>query len=178
MKTIATLILAGSVIALAGCSQQDPNKREAGKWKNEVELETLKLTGVPAEYKAQAAQLEAQAKQQFASQVGLLNAEECLSKEGAAKENIAEEIAQGMTGSPGANCKFDKNSVANGKIELVGKCSMQGKEMNVSVTGTTTPKKVDAVMAINAEASGSGATLQPGMEMKMKVSRTQIGSCG
>jgi hypothetical protein len=176
MKTIATLIIAGSVIALAGCSKQDPNKREAGKWKNEIQLESLKLSGLPAQFQAQGAQLETKLKEQFSSQMGKLNTEECLLKDAAVKENVAEDITKGMTGT-GANCKFDKNSVANGKIELAGKCNMMGKDMNIAINGTVTPKKVDAVMALSADASGSGMALQPGMDIKIKVSQTQIGSC-
>ncbi len=175
MKNYATLILTASLITLAGCSSQDPNKREAGKWQNKMELESVKLSGLPKGMEAQGAQLESQMKQQFAAQFSGMNQEECLSKDAAAKENIGQDITKGMSG--GADCKFDKNSVANGKLDVAGNCTAGGKTMKIAVTGNVTPKKVDAVLSLNADPSGSGLAMQPGLDIKMKVTQTHSGAC-
>jgi hypothetical protein len=176
MKNLATLMITGSLLILAGCSKQDPNKREAGKWENKMELESLKFTGVPAAMQAQATQAEGQMKQQFASQMASMGREECLSAEAVAKENIGEDITKGMSGQ--GNCKFDPgNGVKDGKLSVVGDCSVMGKSMKVAVNGTINPKKVDAVMSLSAAPSGSGAMAQPGLEMKMKVTQTHMGAC-
>lgn len=176
MRNLATLILTGSLLILAGCSKQDTDKREAGKWQNKMEVETIKLTGVPAAMQAQATQMEGQMKQQFSSQVASLGTEECLSAEAAAKENIGQDITKGMSGQ--GNCKFDgNNGVKDGKLSVVGDCSMMGKSMKVAVNGNVTPKKVDATMTLSADPSGSGVALQPGLEMKLKVTQTHMGAC-
>jgi hypothetical protein len=176
MKNIATLLITGSILILAGCSQQDTNKREAGKWQNKMEVESLKLTGVPPAMQAQAAQMEGQLKQQISSQTAALGTEECLSAESAAKENIGEDITKGMSG--GATCKFgDGSGVKDGKLSVSGDCNKGGKNMKVAVNGNVTPKKVDATMTLTADPSGSGLALQPGLEMKLKVTQTHIGAC-
>jgi Protein of unknown function (DUF3617) len=175
MKNTAILMLAGAVIVVSGCSKQDPNKREAGKWQNSIEVESLKLSGVPTAMQAQAAQMEGQMKQQLTGQMKAMNVEECLSGDAAAKENIGDDITKGMSG--GGKCTFAKNAVADGKLNVDGTCNMMGQSMKVTVTGTVTPKQVDAVMALSAAPSGSGMMMKPGMDLKMKISQKHLGSC-
>lgn len=171
MRNLKCLIVGASCLTLLACSATvDPNKREAGKWRTEASLETLNLTGVPAGMEAQVAKM----KEKIGAQIKSAGSrEECLSTEQAAKEDVSKGLTQGAAGA----CTFSKQTIGGGKIDVAGLCKQGGQEMNLALTGTMSPKKIDVLMTMTGKPSGSSVVSMPGMDMKMRIVSTHMGSC-
>ncbi len=173
MRITYTIAVAVVALSLVGCSaHSDPNKREPGKWKTEMTLESFDLTGAPAGMEAQMAKMKPQVEAAMAAQMKSAGIQEqCLTAEASAKEDVSAGLTQGLaqTGS----CKETKKNVGNGKIDFAGTCSMGGQNVDIAMTGTMAPKKIDAVMNLKSAAGGG----KPGMDMKIRVLASHIGKC-
>jgi Protein of unknown function (DUF3617) len=171
MRNMNYLILAVSTCALISCSAStDPNKREPGKWKTVATLENLELTGVPAGMEAQVARM----KEQMAAQVKSAGSrDECLTAEQSAKEDISKGLSQGAGGA----CKFSKQTIGGGKIDVAGTCSQGGQEMDLVMAGTMSSKNIDVLMTMSSKAKTDGPMNMPGMNMKLRMVGTHEGKC-
>lgn len=168
MRKLNYLLVATAAIALVSCGKSvDPDKREPGKWKTVASLETLEFVNAPPAMQAQIENLKKQMGEQLAAQG---SREECLTAEAAAKEDVSKGISDTL--GSGA-CTFTKNEVGNGKIDVVGSCQASGQKMDLAMTGTLAPKKVEVEMTMKGQAAGAA----PAMNMKMKVVGTHVGSC-
>lgn len=167
MRKSVFIAVSVAALALVSCGKsQDPNKREPGKWKTEVSLESFEMTGVPDSMKAQLAGM----KDQMAAQLKSTGAhEECVTAEAAAKEDVSKGLSSGLGGA----CEFSKKEIGSGKLDVAGTCTNAGRKMDMTMTGTLSPKKVDVVMGVKAAPQAGG----PGMDMKMKVTSTHVGAC-
>ncbi len=139
-----------------------PMKREAGNWKTEMKLVSFDMPGMPAGAKDQMAK-------------GMANAvipDVCLTKEQAEKEDIANEMSKGQTG--GGECNFSKKDIGGGKLDIAGTCKgPTGQAMNIAMSGTMAPKKVDMTMKM----SGAAPTGTGNMSMEMQMIGTNTGPC-
>lgn len=168
MTRLIALCALGSLVALAGCSKPDPDKRMAGKWKTEASIERLEVSGVPrgaeAQFEAMKSGMKAQMKSQFAK-------EECLTGDMAASEDITKGFEQGL--ASGGNCTFPTRKVGGGKIEIAGTCQMGPSKMAITMEGTTAPEKVDVNVTMKGGAGAGG----PGLDLAMKIVNTRVGEC-
>lgn len=169
---LAFLPLAGlGALALAGCGSSDTVTAEneslesvakkvsesdlrpkAGRWETMVKSD---LSNLPAELRA------AVAKQQETPTVT------CLTPEEAARPNG--EFMQGMKDT---GCKYDRFTMAGGKLDSVLTCDMGGGSKRTMVSsGTYAPDRYSVTM--KSEGSGPGA----GPNINMTVTSRLIGEC-
>lgn len=164
MKKFLTVAAIGALVALSGCGKSEnaagPVKREAGNWKNQVKLVKFEVPGMPAEMKDGMAKM----------MEGAGNIDQCLTKEQADKEDIAAELSKAQAG--GGDCKWSKNDVAGGKVDIAGTCTANGQTINMTMVGTVAAKKSDIAVTIN----GKTPTGEP-MEMVIQTNSTHTGPC-
>ena len=135
-------------------------KREPGSWKNSITLAKFDLPGAPPEMKGMMEKM-------MASAGGV---EMCLSKEAAAKDNMAESLAKAQGSS---DCTFSKRSIAGGKLDVAGTCKDRtGQTMTMAMTGTVGAKASDVNMDIKGKAPTGGE-----MNMVMNVKSEWTGPC-
>jgi Protein of unknown function (DUF3617) len=161
------------MLCLAGCgAKSDPNKREPGKWKTEMTLVGFDMTGVPAGMEAQMAQMKPQIEAAMTDKMKSSGIQEqCLTAQQSAAEDISAGLTTGL--AQAGSCKESKKNVSDGKIEFAATCSMAGQSVDIAMDGTIAPKKVDALMNFKAAAAAG----KPGMDMKIKVVATHLGTC-
>lgn len=168
MNRTIVLCAAVSLLALAGCSKPDPNKRLAGMWSTKATIDKLELTGVPAGAERQVEAMKGAMRSQMETQ---FSRQECLTAEAAKSEDITQGFLQGV-GSRG-DCNFPTRKVGDGKIELAGTCSMGPNKMDIAMNGTTSPEKIDLVMTMK----GGGATGGPKLDLATRIVATRTGDC-
>lgn len=164
MKKFLTVAAIGALIAVSGCGKSEtaagPVKREAGNWKNDVKLVKFEVPGMPPEMKDGMAKM----------MEGAAAMDQCLTKEQAEKEDIASELSKAQAG--GGQCKWSKNDVNGGKVDIAGTCTANGQTINMTMAGTVEAKKSDIAVTIN----GKTPTGQD-MEMVIQTTSTHTGPC-
>jgi hypothetical protein len=129
-----------------------------GKWQSRVQIEQFELPGAPPEAAA------AMRDMQQHSQVQ----ESCLTPEEAKRPK------EDFFAGEGKNCRYDRFTMGNGKIDAVMKCSGSGMAQTMAMQGTYGPDAYQMRMSINAQA---GAGPPGGMTMKMRVDAKRVGEC-
>lgn len=182
MKPAAALIacLVACPVALAACdSEPEVSARNAsvdevadkladasggdsfvrpGKWQSRVRIEKFELPGAPPEAAAAMRSMHERA------QVS----EICLTAEQARRPK--EDVFAGA----GKNCRYDRFTMGDGKIDAVMRCKGDGMAQTMAMQGTYGPDAYRMQMSIEAQA-GTGP---PGaMTMTMRVDARRVGEC-
>lgn len=168
------LILLSS-IALTACNAQPTVKAEnasvaevtaktqaavrmvPGEWKGTTEVLSMDIPGMPA-----GAMNQAKTKTDYTS---------CLTKEQAEKPP-----AEMFGGKNGGDCRYEKFTVAGGKLDAVMICSPKGSgEMRMTMSGDFGAEKYDVTnnMTMKMPSNAGGQT----MTMKARVSGARVGEC-
>ena len=168
MTRFIALCALGSLVALAGCSKPDPDKRLAGLWKTEASIEKLEVTGAPEGAESQLEAMKSTMRTQMVSQFAR---QECLTEEMASSEDISQGFLQGVASR--GDCNFPTKNVGGGKIELAGTCDMGPNKMAIGMNGTTSPEKVDLTLTMKGGAGPGGIQL----DLVAKMVGTRIGDC-
>lgn len=133
------------------------NKPNPGRWEMSVAMGKVEMTGVPAA-----------AKDMLAKQAGTATTMAiCITPEMANKTDGA------MFKNAGpADCKYDRFSMADGKIDGVMNCSTGGQKINIATSGTYSSDAWDMASKINTD-MGGGRTMA--IESITKAKR--VGEC-
>jgi hypothetical protein len=163
-----TLIALTATALLGGCGTTDPDTRKAGKWTTEVELVRLDIAGAPKGAEKQIEAMKAQMASQMKAQLGR---EECVSSEQASKEDVSRDFLKGM--STGGDCKLTTDKVGGGNMDIASTCTMGPSKMDITMKGTNSSEKIDAVVTMKGGAPGGG----PQIDLEMKVGAKYVGDC-
>ena len=167
---ILTLTLIATGLALSGCGEKaggggsilsdGPTQRQAGSWKSSVTLEKFEVPGAPPEMKAMMQKMMTAAGTQ----------ELCLSKEAAAKDDIAASLAKSQARD---DCTFTKKEVRGGRLNVAGTCKDKaGETITMAIAGSVAATKTDVNMDISGSAPTGGT-----MTMVMNVKSERTGEC-
>ena len=167
---ILTFSLLATGLALSGCGSKEngagasssggSTQREAGSWKSSVTLEKFEMPGAPPEMKKMM--------QTMMSAAGAT--ELCLTKEAAAKDDIASSLAKSQARD---DCMFTKKDVSGGKLNVAGTCKDKaGQSITMAIAGTVSGTKTDVRMDISGSAPAGGT-----MNMVMNVKSERTGDC-
>ena len=129
-----------------------------GKWQASVTIEEMSMPGMPAEMAEKMKSMAGQTQSQ----------ETCLTPEQAKRPS------ERMFAGNDKNCRYDRFTMADGKIDALMKCSANGRTQTMSMAGTYSGDTYNMRMA--TKASGAVAS-EPEMEMKMRVDAKRIGEC-
>lgn len=170
--TRATVAMLVAPIILTACgAAPDPDKRMPGMWETSMTVEKLELTGVPDGMAGQAGAMREAMKTQFDAMNSLPG--QCLTPEAAE----AEDPAAGFKQVAGNQCEFERDTLENGTIDVTGVCNMGGQEMDVTMTGTMTPERIDMTMNMQSDGETSGAMVTPGVDTTLKMEVVRTGDC-
>lgn len=174
-KTIMKRLFLYAPFVLAACGSQPSVKaenasvaevaektREAirmvpGEWKGTTEVVAMDIPGMPA-----GAMNQTKTKTDYTS---------CLTKEQAEKPP-----AEMFGGKSGGDCRYEKFTVAGGKLDAVMICTPKGSgEMRMTMSGEFGAEKYDVTndMTMKMPANAGGQT----MTMKARVSGARVGAC-
>lgn len=163
MKKFVAIAALGAVLAVTGCSKgassDGPVKREAGSWKTDIKLVKFEVPGMPDEMKAGMKQM----------MEGASGMEQCFTQEMVDKEDIAGDLAKS---AGGGGCKWSKQDVSGGKIDIAGTCQANGQSIDMKMVGTQEAKKQTVNMTMNGKIPTGGE-----MQMVMDVTSTHVGPC-
>ena len=129
-----------------------------GKWRSTVQIEEFELPGAPPE--AASAMRNMHNKAQVY--------ESCLTPEEARRPK------EKFFAGEGKNCRYDRFTMGNGKIDAVMKCDGEGMDQTMAMQGSYGPDAYQMQMSMKAEA---GAGPPGGLTMKMRVEAKRIGEC-
>jgi len=142
-------------VADAGGSEQFVRP---GKWQSRVQIERFELPGAPP------AAADAMRSMQQRSQVN----ESCLTAEEARRPK------EGFFAGEAKNCRYERFTMGDGKIDAVMKCSGDGMAQIMAMQGTYGPDAYQMRMSMDVQA-GSGPP--GGMTMTMRVDAKRVGEC-
>ncbi|WP_326525498.1 DUF3617 domain-containing protein [Sphingomonas sp.] len=170
---------AGLLLALAGCggeptvtaenasiaevaaAAQGAVKMEPGKWETRVTIDSAEAPGMPP-------QAAAMMKQQMASGTGQVHTS-CVTKEMAEKPT-----GELFSGKDNGECRYDRFSMAGGRIDAVMTCSPAGQPDAVKMTTSgdfaATEYKVGNVMEMAVPGAGK-------MTVRSTVAGKRLGAC-
>ncbi len=168
MRTTMAAMAMGSAMLLAGCGTADPDTRKAGNWKTEATLVRLDVEGAPPGAEKQIAAMKDQMAAQMKNQMGR---DECVSAEQAEKEDVSKDFLNGI--STGGKCTLTTDKVGGGTMDIAGTCSMGPSKMDITMKGTNSAEKIDAVVTMKGGPAGAG----PKLDMEMKVVARHTGDC-
>ena len=127
-----------------------------GRWESTMTIREMSVPGLPPEM-----------------------AEKMKAHMGQAKSFIScltpEEVKQpkaGFFGGVNEGCKYERFTMGDGKIDGVLKCSGQGMERTMAMSGTYSPDTYS--MAVSSEGKGQGPAA---MTMKMTLDAKRTGAC-
>ena len=176
MKSLACLIFCA--LPLAACNQ-GPEVREEnasvneiekkvadaggvtsfvrpGRWESKVTIEEMRIPGMSPEAASQMPSFEGRVQTSF----------NCLSEEDAKRPK--EDFFTGEN----KNCRYDRFTMADGKIDAVMKCTEQGVTHTMTMQGSYSPTTYNMRMSMQGEGEGAA-----GMAMKMRVDAKHTGQC-
>ena len=167
MKKFLTVVAIGAALALNGCGKSDDKaaspagtvKREAGNWKTDVKLVKFEMPGVPDNVKDQMSK-------QLAAASGT---EQCLTQEQADNEDIAGALSKDYAEA----CTWNKNRIAEGKIDVAGTCTQGSQKVELALAGSLGAEKTDVLVTSKGKSPMGGGD----MEMQIQVTSTHIGPC-
>jgi Protein of unknown function (DUF3617) len=164
---LSLIFMAATILTLPACNKQPSQNgdsemisRAPGSWKNAITLSEFTVKGAPPEARQM---MQGMMQQAAATEV-------CITPEYAAKVNVADQLAQG----PGArNCTYQTKELSGGKINVVAVCKgNDGKEVNLVMSGTVSPKRTTAQVSVSDVTSGG-----KDMNMTMQVTSEWTGEC-
>jgi hypothetical protein len=129
-----------------------------GKWQSRVQIEQFDLPGAPPGVANSLRGVQDRSTVQ----------ESCLTPEQAKRPK--EDFFAGK----GKNCRYDRFTMANGKIDAVMQCSGDGMAQTMTMQGSYSPETYQMRMSMKADA---GAGPAGGMTMTMRVDSKRIGEC-
>lgn len=129
-----------------------------GKWESRVQIEEFELPGAPPEAKAAMRNMHERT----------LVSESCLTPEEAKRPK--EDFFAGAN----KNCRYDRFTMGDGKIDAVMKCTGEGMAQTMAMQGTYSPEAYQMRMSMQADA---GAGPPGGMTMTMRVDARRVGEC-
>lgn len=129
-----------------------------GRWEATMTVQDISMPGLPPE-------ATAQMKAQMGKSQQIIS---CLTKAD------VEKPSEGFfAGGEDKSCRYDRFTMAGGKIDASMSCKRGDATQTMTMTGTYSPDNYD--MAMSSTASGAGA---PGaMTMKMAMSAKRAGEC-
>jgi hypothetical protein len=131
-------------------------KPQPGRWETSVTMGRVEMAGVPDK--------TAQAISQAGTQRGMAT---CLTPQDAAKMEDGSMFQQ----APG-DCKYDRFSMADGKIDGVMSCAQGAQKINMTMSGVYSPSAYDITMVTETGKDGG-----PMMKMNMAVKSQRTGEC-
>ena len=129
-----------------------------GKWRSSVQIEEFELPGAPPEVASAMRGMHDKAQVY----------ENCLTPEEARRPK--EKFFAGAN----KNCRYDRFTMGNGKIDAVMKCDGDGMDQTMAMQGSYGPEAYQLQMSMKADA-GSGPP--GGMTMRMRVDAKRVGEC-
>lgn len=127
-----------------------------GLWRTTATLQQMTIPGMPPEAAEQMKNVEGRSQ----------TSEQCLTPEEAKRPK--EDFFGG-----GENCRYERFSMGNGKIQAVMNCAEQGSTQKMAIAGTYSGNSYDMQMSMQAAEAGQA----PAMGMKMRVQAQRIGNC-
>ena len=127
-----------------------------GRWESKVTIEEMKIPGLPGDAANQMPNFEGRVQTSV----------NCLSE-----EDVKRPKEDFFTGD-NKNCRYDRFTMANGKIDAVMKCTDQGATNTMTMQGSYSPTTYNMTMSM--QGGGTGAA---GMSMKMRVDAKHAGQC-
>lgn len=180
MRCVAMFSGVAALAAVAGCSNEPEvdarnasvaevaeEVREAGgadsfvrpgKWQSEVQFLEFSMPGAPPEAQAMMRRMN-ERNRTFDS---------CLTPEQAKRPK--EDFFAGA----GKNCRYERFTMGDGKIDAVMRCSEQGATQTMAMQGTYGPD--DYAMQMTMQAAGLPGAGE-GMTMKMRIDAKRVGEC-
>jgi hypothetical protein len=129
-----------------------------GLWESKVTIEEMTMPGMPAEMASQMKGLSGQIEAQ----------QSCLTPEEAKRPK--EDFFAGEN----KNCRYDRFTMAGGKIDAVMKCTEERASQTMTMQGDYTGDTYNMRMSMKAE-GGEGPV--NGMTMRMRVDARRVGEC-
>jgi Protein of unknown function (DUF3617) len=155
----ATNASAEDVAAKMKASGMDAQFVSPGQWRTTMTIAEMKIPGMSAEM-AESMKGHMGAAKSF---------ESCLTKEEASKPK-EDFFAKGN-----GDCRYDRFTMGNGKIDAVMQCKAQGATRTMTMNGTYGP---DAYrMTIASTGTADSANPVAGMSMKMEMDAKRTGEC-
>ena len=127
-----------------------------GRWESKVTIEEMKIPGMSPEMASQMPSFEGRVETSM----------NCLSEEEAKRPK--EDFFTGDN----KNCRYDRFTMAGGKIDAVMKCTDNGATHTMTMQGSYSPTTYN--MRMTMQGDGQGAA---GMAMKMRVDARHAGQC-
>ncbi len=129
-----------------------------GKWQSRVQIEQFELPGAPA---------------------GVSNAMRSMMERSAVSESCltpeeAKRPREDFFAGKNKDCRYDRFTMANGKIDAVMQCTSDGKTHNMTMQGSYNPDAYQMRMTMKADA---GAGADGGLNMTMRVDAKRVGEC-
>ena len=127
-----------------------------GRWESKVTIEEMKIPGMSAD---------------MANQMPNFQGREQTSVNCLSEEDVKRPKEDFFTGD-NKNCRYDRFTMADGKIDAVMKCTDQGATHTMTMQGSYSPTTYNMTMSM--QGAGEGAA---GMSMKMRVDAKHAGQC-
>lgn len=127
-----------------------------GRWESTVTIEEMKIPGMSSDMANNMPGFEGRTQTSV----------NCLS------EADAKRPKEDFFTGDNKNCRYDRFTMANGKIDAVMKCTEQGVTNTMTMQGSYSPTTYN--MQMSMEGGGGGAQ---GMAMKMRVDAKHAGQC-
>lgn len=132
-------------------------KRQAGLWKNTVEVVKFEVPGMTDDMR----------KTLTDQMTSATATETCLTPEQVANEDLASALS-----SQNGQCNFTRKEVTGGRIDVAGTCDSAGRKVEMALKGTVAPTRSDVTVTTVTEAvPGTKA------EMVMRVQSVRTGAC-
>ena len=128
-----------------------------GRWQTTVTLEEMNVPGMPAQM----------AEQMKAQMNAVETTESCLTREEAQRPR--EDFFAGAQD----NCRYDRFTMAGGRIDAAMTCQEGGASMTMTIDGTYSADSY----AANSTMTMSGAGADGGMTVKSRVEAKRLGDC-
>ena len=174
----AAIFAVASMLTLAACSRE-PEVREEnasvaevadkvadaggaagfvrpGRWESKVTIEEMKIPGMSGDMSSQMPNFQGREQTSV----------NCLSE-----ADVQKPKEDFFTGD-NKNCRYDRFTMADGKIDAVMKCTDQGATHTMTMQGSYSPTTYNMTMTM--QGAGEGAA---GMSMKMRVDARHAGQC-
>ncbi|QNN68177.1 DUF3617 domain-containing protein [Sphingomonas lutea] len=127
-----------------------------GRWESTVTIEEMSIPGMPAEASREMRGMQGQEQTSVS----------CLTE--AEAKRPREDFFAGNNKS----CRYDRFTMADGKIDAVMKCSNEGGTQTMTMQGNYSPTTYNMTMTMQGEGAASA-----GMAMKMRVDARHRGQC-
>jgi hypothetical protein len=134
---------------------------QPGRWEGKMTIQEMDMPNLPPEAKAQMkAQAQAGGAKTFIS---------CVTP-----EDVKSQKAFFTAEEDDKSCKYDRFSMAGGKVEAVMNCDRGGSKMHMEMNGTYSPDHY--VMTVSNKVEGGNAPMGA-MSMKMQIEAKRAGVC-